>query len=199
MRLKRRTPRKKGQALVEFTLASTLIFLLLSATVDLGLMFFTMQALRTAAQEGATFGSYGRVYSTNGVVTRVDYDYQEIYNRIRISAGRNNPSNGIVNFHDLNNDETADGGEVFSAADPDNRDGFVIIENLLGSPGSFDESSPPCETTQPGRGLRAGGPNCYIRVTVRYNYDVFFPLMPAFGEQVTLQASFTMKARTPRL
>lgn len=41
-----RTKRTRGQALVEFTLAATLIFTLLSAAVDLGLIFFTMQTLR---------------------------------------------------------------------------------------------------------------------------------------------------------
>lgn len=196
MRLRRRTPRKKGQALVEFALASTLIFLLVSATVDIGLMFFTLQALRTAAQEGATFGSHAQVITSGGSITGVDYPYQEIYNRIRDSAGAGPRSRGIVNFHDLNNNSAPDAGEgaaIFSAANPGNANGFVIVENLRGSPGNWVGE---CATTDAGSGLMAGAPNCYIRVTVRYNYEVFFPLMPSFGEQVPLRASFTIKARS---
>ena len=44
---------KTGQALVEFALAATLIFFLLAAAVDLGLIFFTIQGLHNAAQDGA--------------------------------------------------------------------------------------------------------------------------------------------------
>jgi Flp pilus assembly protein TadG len=195
MRFRRRTPRKKGQALVEFTLASTLIFMLLSATVDIGLMFFTLQALRTAAQEGATFGSYTQVTTSGGSITGVNYRYEDIYERVRTSAGAPR-SNGIVNFFDLNNNGVPDASErnaIFNASDPANPNGFVIIENLQGVPGSWAPT--PCETNRAGEGLMANLPNCYLRVTVRYNYDVFFPLMPAFGDTVTLQARFTIKAR----
>jgi hypothetical protein len=197
MRFRRRTPRTKGQALVEFALASTLIFALLAATVDIGLMFFTLQALRTAAQEGATFGSHTQVMTSNGRVTGVNYNYVEIFDRIRNSAGDAPRSRGIVNFHDLNNNGIPDASEpnaIFDVANPANPNGFVIIENLRGSPGSFQPGA-TCTTDTPGVGLMAGAPNCYIRVTVRYNYDVFFPLMPAFGDRVPLRASFTMKAR----
>jgi hypothetical protein len=203
MKLRRRSPRSTGQALVEFTLASSLIFFLLAATVDIGLMFFSLQALRVAAQEGATYGSYPITRSTNGRVTAVDYNYQEIYNRIRDSAGnRGTPTNprsqGIVNLYDLNNNRVRDNLEqnaIFNPSNPSNPNGFVIIENLRGTPGNFT-SGTACETGTPGSGLMGGAPNCYIRVTVRYNYNVFFPLMPAFAKQVPLRASFVMKART---
>jgi Flp pilus assembly protein TadG len=47
----------KGQSLVEFALAATLMIFLLLATIDFGLAFFSWIALRDAAQEGATYGS----------------------------------------------------------------------------------------------------------------------------------------------
>jgi Flp pilus assembly protein TadG len=47
----------KGQSLVEFAMAATLMIFLLLATIDFGLAFFSWIALRDAAQEGATFGS----------------------------------------------------------------------------------------------------------------------------------------------
>lgn len=46
-----------GQALVEFVLMATLIFFILAAAVDIGLIFFNLQGLNNAAQEGAQWGS----------------------------------------------------------------------------------------------------------------------------------------------
>lgn len=53
----RRIQRATGQALVEFALAGVIIFLLFSAAVDLGMIFYTLQGLNNAAQEGAFYGS----------------------------------------------------------------------------------------------------------------------------------------------
>lgn len=47
----------RGQSLVEFAMAATLMIFLLLATIDFGLAFFSWIALRDAAQEGATYGS----------------------------------------------------------------------------------------------------------------------------------------------
>lgn len=47
----------RGQSLVEFALAATVLIFLLVATIDFGLAFFSWITLRDAAQEGATFGS----------------------------------------------------------------------------------------------------------------------------------------------
>lgn len=105
-----------GQALVEFTLAATLIFFLVSAAVDLGLIFFSVQALRAAAQEGATFGSYPIQITSGGSVQHVTINYRETIARIRAAAGNTNPSGfprsqGIVNLYDLNNNDVDDAAE----------------------------------------------------------------------------------------
>ncbi|NTW03714.1 MAG: pilus assembly protein, partial [Oscillochloris sp.] len=118
-----RTKRTRGQALVEFTLAATLIFTLLSAAVDLGLIFFTMQTLRTAAQEGATFGSYPVVkLKSDGVsVQAVQLNELGIIDRIRLSSGAN--PTGFAKMTDLNNDGHDDSAQssVF--------DEYITIEN----------------------------------------------------------------------
>jgi Flp pilus assembly protein TadG len=49
--------RTRAQAIVEFALAAILIFFLLSAAVDLGLIFFRHQGLYNASLEGAQYGS----------------------------------------------------------------------------------------------------------------------------------------------
>jgi len=48
--------------MVELALTITLLMILLAGTIDLGRAFFTWQALRDAAQEGA---SYGTIYPTS--------------------------------------------------------------------------------------------------------------------------------------
>lgn len=190
--MKQQRHKTVGQALVEFALAATVIFFLLAAAVDLGLIFFTLQALRTAAQEGATYGSYPIVVTNGGQVTEVRLNYQEIFRRIRFSGGAN-PS-GIVNLFDLNGDGIDDANQsaVFSASNPTNPNGFVIIENPRGpNPASL---SGACATTTPQVDMRNAGRNCWIRVTVRYRYQFFFPF--ALGRDIILPVTFTMPIRS---
>jgi len=184
-----------GQAIVEFALSATVIFLLLSAAVDLGLIFFTMQALRAAAQEGATYGSYPLVVTnSSGQVTEVRLNYREIFNRIR-TAGGTRPT-GVANLLDLNGDGIDDANQsaVFNASNPTNPNGFVIIENPKG-PNPADLSG-TCSTTTPRTDMRNAGQNCWIRVTIRYRYRLFFPFAPAFGQEIILRVTHTMPIRS---
>jgi hypothetical protein len=184
-----------GQAIVEFALSATVIFLLLSAAVDLGLIFFTMQALRAAAQEGATYGSYPLVVTnSSGQVTEVRLNYREIFNRIR-TAGGSRPT-GVANLLDLNGDGIDDANQsaVFNASNPTNPNGFVIIENPKGAnPANLSGS---CSTTTPRTDMRNAGRNCWIRVTIRYRYRLFFPFAPAFGQEIILRVTHTMPIRS---
>jgi len=184
-----------GQAIVEFALSATVIFLLLSAAVDLGLIFFTMQALRAAAQEGATYGSYPLVVTnSSGQVTEVRLNYREIFNRIR-TAGGSRPT-GVANLLDLNGDGIDDANQtaVFNPNNPTNPNGFVIIENPKGpNPANL---SGTCSTTTPRTDMRNAGQNCWIRVTIRYRYRLFFPFAPAFGQEIILRVTHTMPIRS---
>ncbi len=184
-----------GQAIVEFALSATVIFLLLSAAVDLGLIFFTMQALRAAAQEGATYGSYPLVITnSSGQVSEVRLNYREIFNRIR-TAGGTRPT-GVANLLDLNGDGFDDAVQtsVFDPSNPTNPNGFVIIENPKGSnPANL---SGTCSTRTPRTDMRNAGQNCWIRVTIRYRYRLFFPFAPAFGQEIILRVTHTMPIRS---
>ena len=53
--------KERGQSMVELALTISILMVLLAGTIDLGRAFFTWQALRDAAQEGA---SYGSIYPT---------------------------------------------------------------------------------------------------------------------------------------
>lgn len=57
---------ERGQSMVELALAITVLMVLLAGTIDLGRALFTWQAMRNAAQEGA---SYGSIVPPSGPVT----------------------------------------------------------------------------------------------------------------------------------
>ncbi len=125
-----------GQALVEFVIASTLILLLLAAAVDIGLLFFNMQGLTTAAQEGATYGSRYLIVQSNGVV---ELDYDTIRARVRQEAGTTGGIN-FVNMYDLNSDAIPDAEDTNSDGELDhfqyfldqNGDGRAIGDPVTG-------------------------------------------------------------------
>lgn len=61
---------EKGQSFVELGLSMIFLLILLSALIDLGWAFFTVIALRDAAQEAATVGSICPT-NTNKVIERL--------------------------------------------------------------------------------------------------------------------------------
>jgi hypothetical protein len=190
---KLRKSRTPAQALVEFALAATTIFFLLAAVVDLGLIYFTMQALRVAAQEGAAYGSYPRVVMNGNRIQDVTIDYSEVVYRVYGAGGEQ--GGGFANLRDLNNngqdDLNVDRLHDNMATDPD---AYIYIENLAGfNPNSL---SPSCRGDLPGQQLQNGGRGCWIRVTVRYEYRFLFPMAPAFGDTVRLQASHLTPMRS---
>src|SRR5919202_822364 len=97
--------RTKAQAIVEFALAATLIFFLLTAAVDVGLIFFTVQGLHNAAQEGASYGSRWLKTDPDTGVTSLDLD--AIRDRARHESGTQGGI-GFVNLLDLDNDGQRD-------------------------------------------------------------------------------------------
>jgi hypothetical protein len=196
LRTHRRQPRARGQALVELALASTVLFFLLAAAVDLGMIFFTFQGLRVAAQEGATFGSYPVQVMQNGQVQRVDLNYAEFGRRVRGAGGAQ--SRGFANLRDLDNNGVWDENETGRAVHTDWSDpnAYIRIELLRGSNPNNLSATPPCRTDVRGEGMQAGGRDCWVRVTVRTDYQFIFPLAPAFGNSVRLQAVSVMPIRS---
>jgi len=179
---------------VELVLASTLLFFLLAAAVDLGLIFFTLQGLRAAAQEGASFGSYPVQVMQNGQLQRVDLNYAEIVRRVRGAGGPQ--SSGFANLRDLDNNGVWDEFETGRAVHTDwtNPNAYIQIELRGGS--NPQNLNLACPTNVRGVGMQAGGQNCWIRVTVRTDYQFIFPLAPAFGNSVRLQAVSVMPIRS---
>ena len=187
--------RSKAQALVEFALAATLIFMLVAAAVDLGLIFLARQALRAAVQEGATFGSHPAFeHNTQNELTRIYLDHDAIRERVRMTAGEDGGP-VFANLTDLNNNNTPDDIEPPDEEGKTVLDKHITIENLRDKNGdaSVPDGDPP-ELCTPSH-MEIGSKLCYIRVTVRYLYRPIFPLAPALADTVPIQVSFTMQVR----
>jgi len=183
----RRFHRTEAQALVEFTLAATLLFFLLAAAVDLGLLFFTRQGITNAAQEGATFGS--RWLKADGSLSSLDIP--EIQSRVRFESGANG-GNGITRLTDLNSDGVDDVGQP-GVIDPSGATGFIQVRavadnNMDGNP--INDGPVACPNPA------ASTVSCYALVTVRKVHRLFFPLAPAFGNEFTMSSSYYVLIRS---
>jgi hypothetical protein len=202
--MQRHPKTKKGQALVEFALAATLIFFLLAAAVDLGLMFFAVQGLHNAAQEGGTYGS--RWLTGLGYGLRV-LNENEIRDRVRHESGSSGGI-GFVNLLDLNNDGTPDVKPDQSVANctaaicqTNPATGNYIVKdyiqiNMIDDPDAngdpTDNGVAPAFTPC----TNSSSTSCFIRVSVAFDYKLLFPLAPSFiGRQRQLRSSFVMRLR----
>jgi hypothetical protein len=203
----RRHPKtKKGQALVEFALAATLIFFLLAAAVDLGLMFFGIQGLHNAAQEGGTYGSRWLTGLGYGVRT---LNVNEIRDRVRHESGSSGGI-GFVNLLDLNNDGIPDikpdsspancgqGGvvcQINPATGNKVIDDYIqvnMIDDVNANGDPTDDGVAPAYTPC----TNSSSPTCYIRVSVAFDYKLLFPLSPSFISRTRqLRSSFVMRLR----
>jgi hypothetical protein len=73
---------------------------------------------------------------------------------------------------------------------------YIYIQNLQYFNDDLTTTPTTCATTLPRQEMRNAGKFCYVRVTVSYNYNFIFPLAPAFGNTIRLQASFLMRVRS---
>lgn len=185
---RRRFVHKPGQALVEFALAATLIFFLLAAAVDLGLIYFTVQGMHNAAQEGANYGSRWLIVDPSTEVRKLDEP--AIRDRVRKEAGAKGGI-GFVNLLDLN------GNGVTDDKEPAVLQNYITIQLLAdkdrtGNPLKDADNNPvevpcanPAVSTVP----------CYVRVIVKMDYKPVFALSPVLGEKVSLNSSYFMPIR----
>jgi len=180
----------QGQALVEFALAATLIFFLLAAAVDVGLIFFALQGMHNAAQEGATYGSRWGI--TTDASNNILIDKNAIVTHVRDESGAKG-GNGFINLYDLDSngvdDRTQNGFNepnitIEVLADPSS-DGDPVRKVLDGS-AEYQLCTDPSTTTL----------TCYMRVTVRSIHKMLFPFAPAFAKNVPLKSSFIMPLRS---
>lgn len=70
---------ERGQSMVELALTVSILMVLLAGTIDLGRAFFTWLAMRDAAQEGASYGSY-TASDTAGIEARARANFSDVIN-----------------------------------------------------------------------------------------------------------------------
>jgi hypothetical protein len=198
-----RHPKTKGQALVEFALAATLIFFLLAAAVDLGLMFFAVQGLHNASQEGGTYGSRWLIGGSGARTLRM----VDIRDRVRHESGSRGGI-GFVNLLDLNNDGIPDVNPDQSVANctaaicqKNPATGNYIVNDYIQVTMIYDvnqNGDPTDDGVAPTYTLCTNSSDilCYIRVSTAFDYKLSFPLSPSFiGRQRQLRSSFVMRLR----
>ena len=186
--------RARGQAVVEFALAATFIFLLLSATVDIGLIFFTLQGLHNAAQEGGTYGS-------RWLTSSYQLDLNGIRDRARHEAGTTGI--GFASLLDLNADGIPDvssgGGKQKNPKSGNTTnviDDYIQIKALYDADADGDplnDGTAPNYTACPS--LTDIQIHCHLVVTVSAEYHFLFPLAPAFGDQIRLNSQYVIPMR----
>ncbi|HEU5090991.1 MAG TPA: TadE family protein, partial [Roseiflexaceae bacterium] len=194
-----------GQALVEFTLTAMLIFFLLAAAVDVGLIFFNLQGLHNSAQEGAAWGSRNIVVvdaGTTGGATVTKLDLEQIRDRVRLESGKKGAT-GFVNLRDLNADGIPD-----DDANNDGRTGDYQINPTTGNRliddyievYAYDDRNNDGDPLNDGPILCANlslpNANCYVSVVTRSDYNMVFPIAPALGAKVPLHSEFHMPIRS---
>lgn len=184
----RHTP-TRGQALVEFALAATLIFFLLAAAVDIGLMMFALQGLHNAAQEGASYGSRWLITDAQG---RRVLDVDAIKQHVRYESG-DKGGIGFVNLLDLNGDGVKDDTQA-GVIDQNITVEMLADPSMDGDP-TFDVAHNLPENVLCTDASTATTALCYIRVTVHSVHKMLFPLAPAFSRTVPLKSSYIMPIR----
>ena len=167
-------------------------------------MFFAVQGLHNAAQEGGTYGS--RWLVSNATTGARTLDVNVIRDNVRHESGSRGGI-GFVNLLDLNNDGTPD-------VNPDSpiaqctpakcqvnpaTGNYVVNDyiqvytiddsNLNGDP--LDDGTAPNYPAC----ANASSATCFINVVVSFNYRLVFPLSPTFTRERLLRSSFTMRLR----
>lgn len=199
--------RTRAQALVEFALAAVLIFLLLSAAIDLGLIFFRHQGLYNASLEGAQYGSRSTITLSGA---QLSAKYPSEVDRQRVGCLVRNPVPAAGQYICINEDEVRkrivneagasggltmvnlkdlDGNGIADDADPSfNLKNFIEIK-AIASESDPNQACPSIANPPP------GSATCYIYVKVNSDYKMVFMLAPAFGDKVNVGAYTIMPVR----
>lgn len=201
-----------GQALVEFAIAGTLIFTLLAASIDLGMIFFIKQGMDNAVQEGALYGSTNYL---NFFDNEDDYDSfeeqmaafrQSVRTRTSYESGERGGI-GFINLRDLDANGIRDDSKPCTVDDEpdfencqggvsDSRDWEeLIFVDIVKKQSCENSTTAQCscadDSDNDGKidGLKSG---CYVKVHIESKYNILFPLAPAFKEYVWIGADYVI-------
>jgi hypothetical protein len=161
--------RARGQSIVEFALSSIILFLLLAAVVDVGMIFLTYQTMINAVKEGLSYGAYRPVRPNTSNPSQPLTNDTNIRYRVRFSGSDPNtsaPAVSFINLLDLNTNGT-----------PDDAESGIL--NTYIAINTYVNGDPT--TNCPNRDR-----DCWLRIDLRYDYKLIFPLAPAFGDTLEI-------------
>jgi hypothetical protein len=116
-------------------------------------------------------------------------DQAGIRDRVRHEAG--NSGIGFANLLDLNSngrDDSSESGVIGNYIQ------IYALEDTNNDGDPLDDGAAPNYTSCPS--LTSGTSTCYIRVVVSADYNMAFPLAPAFGDKIKLSSSYVMPMRS---
>lgn len=162
--------RSRGQAIVEFALSSIILFMLIAAVVDLGLIFLSYQTMISAVKEGLAYGTYRPVIPNpnnpnSPLANDTNIRYRLRHSNIDPSTGA--PSISFINLLDLNRNGQADEEEAGVL------DQYIVIS-------AYQDGNENVACTNRAR-------NCWLRIAMRLDYHFFFPLAPAFDDTLEIR------------
>lgn len=157
--------RASGQAVVEFALSCIILFMLIAAVIDIGLMFLTYQTMISAVKEGLSYGVYRPVEPNTASPSSPLANDANIRYRIRnsnIDPATGEPSISFINLRDLNRNDIDDANESGML------DSYIAISAYQDA-----NQNAPCQNRER---------NCWMRIDMRFDYTFFFPLVPFFDD-----------------
>ncbi len=207
-----------GQAIVEFAIAGTLIFTLLAASIDLGMIFFIKQGMDNAVQEGALYGStnYLDFFDNEDNYDSFEEQIQAFRHAVRTRTSFESGERGgigFINLRDLDANGIRDDSEPCTVGDePDfaNCQGGVadsedwedliskdwedlIFVDIVRKQSCKDSTTAECSCADdPDNDGEIDEGGCYVKVHIQAKYDILFPLAPAFKEYVWIGADYVI-------
>jgi hypothetical protein len=166
---KHQRQRVRGQSIVEFALSSIILFLVLTAVVDVGLIFLSYQTMINAVKEGLSYGAYRPVLPNTSDPSHPLPNDTNIRYRVRYTANEPNtgtPSVSFINLLDLNGNNT-----------PDDAESSVLNQYIAISAYQNGNQGADCPNRER---------NCWLHIDLRYDYKLIFPLTPAFGDTLEI-------------
>lgn len=162
----RRNRRQAGQSVVEFALVLPILVILMVGIIDLGRIYTTMLSVESAAREAADYGTFG---SQNWGPAR--YSVTEAMMELRACVAASDLP-GYVGPDD-------------ACANP------AFAYELSGNKGvtweAYSATLVDCDNA-------TREPPCWVKVTLRYDFDLFVPLnLEIFGVRYGLPNTLTFE------
>jgi hypothetical protein len=164
----RRRRHEGGQSVVEFALVLPILVFLMVAIIDVARIFTTMLSVESAAREAADYGTFGSQKWGDSIVLAADGTEERMHQRACVAA--------------------SDLPDYVGPDEACTNPGFDY-KLSLDKGASWVDYTPALGCDDPVR-----TPPCWVKVTLTYDFTVFFPLnIELFGVGLGLPSSMTFE------